>query len=92
MIGFNRDHLEQVISQTPNVVIANDNHNSQIVISGTSKGVDQVLKNVKVRRSVPLKVNGSFHSPLMAEVASEFAQILQTVTFKTGQVLVLSNV
>lgn len=92
LIGFNRDRLEQLISQTPDVVIANDNHNSQIVISGTSEGINTVLNSVKVRRSVPLKVSGAFHSPLMAEVSSEFEQILQAVTFKAGRVPVMSNV
>jgi [acyl-carrier-protein] S-malonyltransferase len=92
LVGFNRDRLEQQVSQTPNVVIANDNHNSQIVISGTSKGVNAVLETVKVRRSVPLKVSGAFHSPLMAGISLEFNRILQTVTFNSGKVPVLSNV
>ncbi len=92
LIGFNRDRLEQLILQTPDVVIANDNHNSQIVISGTSEAVNTVLNNVRVRRTVPLKVSGAFHSPLMAEVSSEFEQILQAVTFKAGRVPVMSNV
>lgn len=92
LVGFNRDRLEQQVSQIPNVVIANDNHNSQIVISGTSKGVNAVLETVKVRRSVPLKVSGAFHSPLMAGISLEFNRILQAVDFNSGKVPVLSNV
>jgi [acyl-carrier-protein] S-malonyltransferase len=92
LVGFNRDRLEQQVSQIPNVVIANDNHNGQIVISGTSKGVNAVLETVKVRRSVPLKVSGAFHSPLMAGISLEFNRILQAATFNSGKVPVLSNV
>jgi [acyl-carrier-protein] S-malonyltransferase len=92
LIGFNRDRLEAQIAQTTGVVVANDNHNSQMVISGTSEGVNAVLNKVKVRRIVPLNVSGAFHSPLMAEVSLEFDKILQTVTFHPAKVPVMSNV
>ena len=92
LIGFNRDRLEEEISQISDAVIANDNHNAQIVISGTPEGVDTVLKRVKVRRSIPLKVSGAFHSPLMAEVSVVFNKILSNTTFQSGRVPVLSNV
>ncbi len=92
LIGFNRDRLEEQISQTSGVVIANDNHNGQIVISGTTEGVKALLDKVKVRRIVPLDVSGAFHSPLMAEVSQEFNQILQRVTFQPAKVPVKSNV
>ncbi|MGF1590427.1 MAG: ACP S-malonyltransferase [Pleurocapsa sp.] len=92
LIGFNRDRLEEQISQTSGVVIANDNHNGQIVISGTTEGVNALLDKVKVRRVVPLNVSGAFHSPLMAEVSQEFNQILQAVTFQPAKVPVKSNV
>lgn len=92
LIGFKRDRLEAEISQIDGAVIANDNHNAQIVISGTPEGVNTVLERVKVRRSVPLKVSGAFHSPLMAEVSVVFNEILSTTTFQSGKVPVLSNV
>lgn len=92
LIGFNRDRLEEEISQIRDAVIANDNHNAQIVISGTSEGVDAVLDRVKVRRNVPLNVSGAFHSPLMAQVSVEFNEILSTTTFQSGKIPVLSNV
>ncbi len=91
LIGFNRDRLEEQISQASNVVIANDNHNAQMVISGTIEGVNAVLDKAKVRRAIPLNVSGAFHSPLMAEVSLEFNQILQEVTFQPARVLVKSN-
>ncbi len=92
LIGFDRDRLEEQIAITPDVVIANDNHNSQIVISGTSAGVEALLKKIKYRRIVPLDVSGAFHSPLMADISLEFNRTLQTVAFRPAKVPVISNV
>ncbi|MBE9043734.1 ACP S-malonyltransferase [Pleurocapsales cyanobacterium LEGE 10410] len=92
LVGFNRDRLEAEIAQISGAVIANDNHNAQIVISGTPEGVNTVLEKVKIRRSVPLKVSGAFHSPLMADVSVEFNQVLSATKFQSAKVPVLSNV
>ncbi|AFZ17732.1 ACP S-malonyltransferase [Allocoleopsis franciscana] len=92
LIGFDREQLEQQIQQTPNVVLANDNSPAQVVISGTPDAVKDVLANIKVKRAVPLNVSGAFHSPLMAEAAAEFQEVLESVSFANAQVPVLSNV
>lgn len=92
LIGFDRDQLEQQIEQTPNVVLANDNSAAQVVISGTQTAVESVLSQVKAKRVVKLNVSGAFHSPLMAEAAAEFQEVLESVTFRAAQVPVLSNV
>jgi [acyl-carrier-protein] S-malonyltransferase len=92
LIGFDREQLEQQIQQTPDVVLANDNSPAQVVISGTPEAVQNVLAQIKVKRAVPLKVSGAFHSPLMAEAAAEFQDVLQSVPFANAQFPVLSNV
>ena len=92
LIGFDREQLEQQIQQTPNVVLANDNSPAQVVISGTPDAVKDVLAKIKVKRAVPLNVSGAFHSPLMAEAAAEFQDVLESVSFANAQVPVLSNV
>jgi [acyl-carrier-protein] S-malonyltransferase len=92
LIGFNREQLEQQIQQTPDVVLANDNSPTQVVISGTPKAVQDVLAQIKVKRAVPLNVSGAFHSPLMAEAAAEFQDILEAVPFANALFPVLSNV
>ena len=92
LMKFNREQLEQAIAEIPNVVFANDNSDQQVVISGKPEAVDKVLAQVKVRRAVPLKVSGAFHSPLMASAATAFAEVLETVSFVGAQVPVLSNV
>ncbi|MBD1919968.1 ACP S-malonyltransferase [Microcoleus sp. FACHB-831] len=92
LMGFDREQLEQKIQQTPDVVLANDNNPGQVVISGTPEAVESVLAGIKVKRAVPLKVSGAFHSPLMASAAADFQQILKSVEFNSAKVPVLSNV
>ena len=92
LIGFNREQLEQQIETTPDVVLANDNSPNQVVISGIPEAVESVLAQIKVKRAIPLKVSGAFHSPLLAEAAAEFQEVLQAVPFANALFPVLSNV
>jgi [acyl-carrier-protein] S-malonyltransferase len=92
LIGFDREQLEHQVSQTPDVVLANDNNAAQVVISGTAEGVEAVLATVKAKRAVKLNVSGAFHSPLMAPAAAEFETVLAPIAFADAQVPVLSNV
>lgn len=92
LLGFDRPQLEAAISQTPDVVLANDNNAGQVVISGTPEAVEIVLNQVKSKRSVRLNVSGAFHSPLMADAATQFKTVLDSVSFTAAQVPVLSNV
>jgi len=92
LLGFDRPQLESAIAQTPNVVLANDNNAGQVVISGTPEAVEIVLSQVKSKRSVRLNVSGAFHSPLMADAATQFKTVLDSVSFTAAQVPVLSNV
>jgi [acyl-carrier-protein] S-malonyltransferase len=92
LIGFDRTALEDLIANTPDVVLANDNSDGQVVISGTVEAVQSVCDRIKVKKAMPLAVSGAFHSPLMAGAASQFADILAKVQFQDAQIPVLSNV
>lgn len=92
LIGFNREQLTEIVHQTQNVVLANDNHEGQVVLSGTQEAIDTVLAATKVKRKVPLSVSGAFHSPLMTAAAAEFKELLDSVAFQTAKIPVLSNV
>jgi [acyl-carrier-protein] S-malonyltransferase len=92
LMKFNRQQLEEALDKNSDVVLANDNSAEQVVISGTPQAVDTILSQVKAKRTVPLKVSGAFHSPLMAQAAQKFQEVLETVTFTDGKVPVLSNV
>lgn len=92
LIGFDREQLDTILSQTDGAVLANDNSSAQVVISGTPEAIDNVLSQVKAKRKLPLKVSGAFHSPMMADASAEFQDVLASVEFKTAQIPVLSNV
>ncbi|MBD2299425.1 ACP S-malonyltransferase [Nostoc sp. FACHB-87] len=92
LMNFDREQLDTVIAETPNVVLANDNSPGQVVISGTPDAVQAVMSQVKAKRATPLKVSGAFHSHLMSAAAAEFQEILETVEFQSATVPVMSNV
>lgn len=92
LMKFDREALEKTITKTLDVVLANDNSEDQVVISGTPAAVDLVLSQVKTKRAMPLKVSGAFHSHLMTEPAEKFEKVLNDVTFNDAKVPVLSNV
>ena len=92
LMRFKREDLEQEIAKNADVVIANDNSEAQVVISGKPDAVDELLTKVKAKRAVELKVSGAFHSPLMKEAATEFEQVLNSINFSDAKIPVLSNV
>lgn len=92
LIGFNQEQLDQQIQQHDDVVLANDNSPTQVVISGTPDAVEALLSQVKAKRVVRLNVSGAFHSPFMASAAAEFQTVLESVPFSDAKIPVLSNV
>lgn len=92
VMKFDREKLENAIAQTPDVVLANDNSDGQVVISGTPEATQAVIAQLKPKRSVILNVSGAFHSPFMATAAAEYEKLLASVPFSDAQVPVLSNV
>ncbi|MCC0177492.1 ACP S-malonyltransferase [Waterburya agarophytonicola K14] len=92
LMKFDRDELTEVLAQTPNVVLANDNSKGQVVISGTPEAVEEVVGKVKAKRVMMLNVSGAFHSPLMQSAAEQFLTVLDRVEFNDAKTPVLSNV
>ncbi|MDA0717444.1 MAG: ACP S-malonyltransferase [Cyanobacteria bacterium] len=91
VMGFERSELNALVAATEGVVIANDNSDAQVVISGTPEAVAAVSSNLKCKRAIPLAVSGAFHSPFMAEAAAAFASELEAVAFADAAIPVLSN-
>jgi [acyl-carrier-protein] S-malonyltransferase len=92
LIGFDRAQLDAALAQQTDVVLANDNHAGQVVISGRPAAVDALLSQIKVKRAVPLNVSGAFHSPLMADASAAYTPSLLAANFRLARVPVLSNV
>ena len=91
LIGFDRSELEEVVSATEGVVIANDNSDAQVVLSGSPAAVNSVSETVSCKRAIPLVVSGAFHSPFMAKAADAFATHLDGLSFQDARFPVLSN-
>lgn len=76
------------------VVVANDNGQGQFVLSGDPEAVERagaIAKERGARRVIGLAVSGAFHSPLMAEAASEFSTMLEDAPIRDPHVPVVSN-
>ena len=97
VIGAELKLIETVVNnvnKSEPAFIANYNSNEQIVISGSLKGVEAATAELKangVRKIIPLKVNGPFHTPLMEKASSEFARFLDTINFQEPHTPVILN-
>ena len=92
MMKFDRSQLSMALNKTNDVVLANDNSEGQVVISGTPEAVENILSEVKAKRAVSLNVSGAFHSPLMQPAAEQFRSVLDSVNFNSANIPVISNV
>ncbi|MBQ1352194.1 MAG: ACP S-malonyltransferase [Oscillospiraceae bacterium] len=87
------EQVEALCSQYPNVYPVNYNCPGQISVAGGREVLKDFQKAVKEAggRAIPLKVQGGFHSPFMADAAQKFAALLEPVVFQTPQVPLYSN-
>lgn len=92
LMKFDRSQLSVALNNTNDVVLANDNSEGQVVISGTPEAVENILNQVKAKRAVSLNVSGAFHSPLMQPAAEQFRSVLDSVRFNSAKIPVISNV
>jgi [acyl-carrier-protein] S-malonyltransferase len=74
--------------------LANDNAPGQIVIAGSPSGLERASKaaaDLGIRRVMPLKVGGAFHTPLMQEAADALVPVLAGITFAAPAAPIVSN-
>jgi [acyl-carrier-protein] S-malonyltransferase len=76
------------------LVPANFNSPGQIVVSGAIKACERVAVTAEAAgfKSIPLKVAGAFHSPLMQRGADRMAAELEKVSFNSPRTMVYANV
>lgn len=94
VIGLPIEKLAEICEAT-GVYIANLNSESQTVLSGAKKGIEDAAKlatEAGAKRAIVLNVAGAFHSPLMAPAADRLAEVLADIEFASPVVPVISNV
>ena len=75
-------------------VVANDNNQGNVVISGDKAAVDRAIEKAKElgARAIPLNVSAPFHCPLMQPAADEMAEALAAATILAPRAPVVANV
>jgi len=91
LIGFDRDQLDLLVNKIDDVVIANDNSASQVVLSGSNEALDNLSKEITCKRFLKLNVSGAFHSPFMQEPSAKFSEHLKHIKFNNPSFPVISN-
>lgn len=98
LLKADRQILNEVLAQPEylnKIVIGNYNSAQQVVLSGEKELMPELIAALKakgVKRTIPLKVSGAFHSPLMKEAAVEFAQVIDTFSLNDTVIPVITNV
>lgn len=96
VLGAKKEVIEQVCEQTEGIVsIANYNCPGQIVISGEAEAVQkasEALKEQGVKRVVPLKVSGPFHSKMLEGAGKALLEVLDTVKIQKPVIPYVANV
>jgi [acyl-carrier-protein] S-malonyltransferase len=99
VLGLDRERIveacQKVSEETELVQAVNFNCPGQVVIAGTTKGVEkacEALKEAGARRVVPLPVSAPFHSALMKPAAEKLALELDKVEISDAKIPVVANV
>lgn len=100
ILGLPDEKVESVCKEIADandeiVVAANYNCPGQVVISGSTKGVElacEALKAVGAKRAMLLPVGGAFHSPLMEPAKNELEKAIGITDFYSPSSAVYQNV
>ena len=95
VLGLDPDAVAEACRGIDGAWVANDNAPGQVVIAGTSAGVEaagQRAKDLGAKRVMALPVGGAFHSPLMAPAQVRLDAALAGAAFHETSVAVVANV
>ncbi len=95
VMGLTEKELKSYIDKQEDVVMANLNTKTQIVISGTESGIAAVADAVFGREGVSvrrLSVSAAFHSPQMEEVSAIMRSEITDMSFQEPSAFIVSNV
>src|SRR5476649_1254353 len=93
LLGATPEQAQEVATAC-NVDVANLNCPGQVVLSGgvkESEGIAALAKEKGIRKVIPLKVAGAYHSRLMASAATGLAPYLQNAEINHPKLPVVTN-
>ncbi|MFC2016817.1 ACP S-malonyltransferase [Chloroflexota bacterium] len=93
IIGLDEASLAEVCEET-GTHIANINCPGQLVISGAKEKLSQAADLAKTKgahRTIPLKVSGAFHTPLMQSAVDGMSEIVANLSFRKPLISVIAN-
>ncbi|MCL1991135.1 MAG: ACP S-malonyltransferase [Defluviitaleaceae bacterium] len=86
VLGMEVDTLQALLDLADGVVeIANYNTAKQLVIGGEKSAVldaTRLIKDAGIRKVIPLKTSGAFHTSLLKEAGQQLKTVLEKVEFK----------
>ena len=98
IISLKKDKIEELIKKVSKfgiIEIANYNSPYQIVVSGKSEVIDQLLilgEEEDEINIIPLKVSAPFHSYLMRRAKENLASYIENINIQDPQIPVICNV
>jgi len=97
ILGMGVDEVEKEINLLPKeetCEIANDNSNSQVVVSGKKAAIEILSNNLKKKRKrgILLPVSAPFHCSLMKKAAGNMKDKIEKTNFLKSKPNIISNV
>ena len=97
ILGMGVDEVEKEINLLPKeetCEIANDNSNSQVVVSGKKAAIEILSNNLKKKRKrgILLPVSAPFHCSLMKKAAENMKDKIENTNFLKSKPNIISNV
>ena len=94
VMGLTEEELKEIVKQYKDVCLANLNTKTQIVISGSETGIQEVSRELAGREIAvkKLSVSAAFHSPQMAKAAEDMKSRIEALEFKEPKAALVPNV
>jgi [acyl-carrier-protein] S-malonyltransferase len=97
ILGLEDQAVEEICAGITEEVVVAANYNcpGQLVISGSTKGIEiacELLKAAGAKRALPLPVGGAFHSPLMEPAREKLQKAIEETQFHTPICPIYQNV
>ena len=97
VLGSTVNEIEKILDEMnvkSNIQIANDNSESQLVLSGKIIDLDIFSKTLKLKniKNLKLPVSAPFHCKLMSKAKEIMRKQIEELTFNDGKNILISNV